>query len=112
MMASRVDKCKKLARVFHSLGDKTRLRIIVLLSKDEMNFTTICTKLKLTQTTASHHIGLLRENGLLQVRRDGHRRFYSIADLSKHSLGEKAELTKRGANAAKFGRVELILPKN
>jgi ArsR family transcriptional regulator, zinc-responsive transcriptional repressor len=111
MMASRIDKCKQLARIFHALGDKTRLRIIVLLSKGEMNVTAIRKKLELSQTTASHHIGLLRESGLLQVRRDGHQRLYSIADLTKHSLGEKSELTKRGSNSARFGPAELLFPK-
>jgi len=110
-MASEIDKFKKLARVFHSLGNETRLRIMVLLGEGEMNVMTIQKKLKLSQTTASHHLGRLRESGLLQDRPDGHQRLYSIADLSKHSLGKKAELTTAKSNAAKFGSVELIFPK-
>ena len=39
------------------------------------------------------------------------RGFYSLADLSKHRLGRKSELAKRGSNAAKFGPAELALPK-
>jgi DNA-binding transcriptional ArsR family regulator len=82
-----------------------------LLAEGEMNVTAIQKKLKLPQNSASHHLGLLREGGLVVNRRDGKQIFYSLADLSKHRLGKKSELTKRGSNAAKFGPVELVLPK-
>ena len=110
-MASRVDKFEKLARVFHSLGNGTRLRIMMLLSKGEMSVNAICKKLKLPQSSTSFHLKILREGGLVVNRRDRKQIFYSLADLTKHRLGKKTELTKRGNNAAKFGPVELILPK-
>ena len=111
MMASRIDKCEKLARVFHSLGDKTRLAVMMLLGEGEMNVTAIQKKLKLSQSTTSHHLSLLRVGGLVTIRQVGKQRFYSIADLSKHHLGKESELTKRRTNAAKFGPVELVFPK-
>ena len=98
-------------RVFHSLGDKTRLSIMALLAEGEMNVTTICEKLRLPQSSTSHHLSLLRIGGLVKTRRNGKEIFYSHADLTKHRLGKKSELTKRGSNAAKFGPVELVLPK-
>jgi DNA-binding transcriptional ArsR family regulator len=111
LMAARVDKFAKMARVFYALGNKTRLSIMTLLTSGEMNAGAICKKLKLSQTTGSGHLGLLRNIGLVQVRRDGLHRFYSIADLSKHRLGKKSELAKAKSNAAKFGPAELIFPK-
>jgi DNA-binding transcriptional ArsR family regulator len=108
-MATRIEKFEELARVFHSLGDKTRLSIMMLLIEGEMNVTTLCNKLKLPQSSTSHHLSLLRIGGLVKTRRDGKQIFYSIADLTKHRLGKKAELTKRGSNAAKFGPAELVL---
>ena len=110
-MASRIEKFEELARVFHSLGDKTRLSIMMLLTDGEMNVTTLCNKLKLPQSSTSHHLSLLRIGGLVQTRRDGKNIFYSHTDLSKHRLGGKSELTKATSNAAKFGPVELVLPK-
>jgi ArsR family transcriptional regulator, zinc-responsive transcriptional repressor len=109
IMASRIDEFKKLARVFYALGNKTRFRITVLLSKGEMNVTAIQKKLKLPQSSISCHLGILREGGLVVNRREGHNIFYSIANLSKHRLGKKSELTKAKSNAAKFGPVELVL---
>ena len=109
-MASRIDKFEELARVFHSLGDKTRLSIMTLLAGGEVNVTTICKKLKLPQSNVSHHLGLLRIGGLVASRREGKQVFYFQADLSKHRLGRKPELTRRGGNAARFGPAELVLP--
>jgi len=111
-MASRVDKFEKLARVFHSLGNGTRLRIMMLLSKGEMSVNAICKKLKLPQSSTSHHLRLLRIGGLVVNRRNGKQIFYSQADLSQHRLGKKTESVKARSNAAKFGPVELVFPKN
>jgi ArsR family transcriptional regulator len=110
-MATRIEKFEKLARVFHSLGDKTRLRIMTLLAKGEMNVMTICKKLKLPQSSVSFHLKLLREGGLVIGKRDGKQVLHSVADLSEHRLGKKPELAKTRSNAARFGPAELIFPK-
>ncbi len=109
-MTTRIERLEELARVFHSLGDKTRLRIMTLLTGGEMNVTAIQKKLQLPQSSVSHHLSLLRLGGLAQARREGKQIFYSQADLTKHRLGKKPELAKRGSNAAKFGPAELALP--
>ncbi|MBC8373889.1 MAG: winged helix-turn-helix transcriptional regulator [Planctomycetes bacterium] len=110
-MALKLKNPEALARVFHSLGDKTRLGIIALLSDGEMNVTAICKKLKLPQSSVSHHLGLLRASGLAVPRRNGKQIFYSLADLLKHSLGQKSELSAPGTNAARFGPAELAFSK-
>ncbi|MDP6637335.1 MAG: metalloregulator ArsR/SmtB family transcription factor [Phycisphaerae bacterium] len=109
-MASRMDKFEELARVFHSLGDKTRLSIMMLLTNGEMNVTSLCNKLKLPQSSVSHHLSLLRIGGLVETRRDGKQIFYSHANLAKHRLGRKSELSVSNSNAAKFGPAELAFP--
>ena len=83
----------------------------MLLAKGEMNENALFKKLKLSQSSVSGQLRLLRLGGLVQIRRDGKQVFYSIADLTKHRLRRKSELTKAGANAAKFGPVELVFPK-
>ena len=109
-MATRLEQLEDLARVFQSLANPTRLRIMTLLAKSEMNETALFKKLKLSQSSVSGQLRLLRLGGLLVSRRDGLYIFYSLADLSRHRLGRKSELTKAGSNAAKFGPAELILP--
>jgi DNA-binding transcriptional ArsR family regulator len=110
-MATRLEKLEDLARVFQALGDKTRISLMELLSGGEMSVTALCNKLKLPQSSTSHHLSLLRLGGLVKNRREGKRVFYSIADLTKHRLGKKAEAAKAGTNSAKFGPAELALPK-
>ena len=110
-MALQIKNFEALARVFHTLGDKTRLSIIALLSAGEINVTTICGKLKLPQSSVSHHLGLLRASDLVVARRDGKQIFYSLADLPKHRLGQKSELAAPGSNTAKFGPAELAFPE-
>jgi DNA-binding transcriptional ArsR family regulator len=111
IMAAQVDKFEELARVFQSLGGETRLRIMTLLTSGETGVAVIYKKLKLPPATASHHLSLLREGGLVVSRREGRNIFYSIADLTKHRLGKKSESAKRGSNAAKFGPAELLFPR-
>jgi len=70
---------------------------MMLLAKGEMNETSIFKKLKLSQSCVSGQLRLLRLGGMVAIRRDGRKVLYSLADLSKHRLGRKSELTKRGA---------------
>ena len=110
-MASRIEKFEEMSRIFYALGDKTRLSIMTLLAGGEMGVAAIHKKLKIPQSSASCHLGILRLGGLVVSRREGREVFYSQSDLSKHRLGRKSELVKRGGNTAKFGPVELVLPK-
>lgn len=68
----------QLSTLFRVLSDKTRLRILVTLVSGEKNVTNICTELKLTQPTVSHHLALLRVNNVVGHRRDGKQVFYGL----------------------------------
>ncbi len=67
-----------LAGLFKLLGDKTRLRILMLLSRGERNVTSLCEELKLPQPTISHHLGLLRIERIISNRRHGKQVFYCL----------------------------------
>ncbi len=110
-MATRLKQLEDLARVFHSLGNPIRLRLVELLSGGEKNVGALCKKLKIPQASTSHHLRLLHIGGVVTKRREGKQIFYSIADLTKHRLGKKSETAKARTNAAKFGPAELSLPK-
>lgn len=70
----------KQSRLFKALADETRLRIIKLLEVREMCVCEVMIALGLTQPTASHHLGLLENAGLVKDRKEGKWVFYSIAD--------------------------------
>jgi len=75
-----VEAADKQHRFFKALADKTRLRILRLLGVREMCVCEVMVALGLTQPTASHHLGILENSGLVKDRKEGKWVFYSIAD--------------------------------
>ncbi len=74
------DSAKKQSRIFKALADQTRLKILGLLEVREMCVCEIMVALGLTQPTASYHLGLLENAGLIKDRKEGKWVFYSLAD--------------------------------
>lgn len=66
------------AQEFGQLSDKTRLSILVLLSKGPKNVTALCEALDMKQPSVSHHLGLLRRVGLVSNIREGKSVVYEI----------------------------------
>ncbi len=75
-----VETVDKQSRFFKALADETRLRILRLLEVREMCVCEVMVALGLTQPTASHHLGILENVGLVNDRKEGKWVFYSIAD--------------------------------
>jgi len=67
------------SKVFKALADPIRIRILGLLSFREMCVCEVMVALYLTQPTASHHLGILENVGLVKDRKAGKWVFYSIA---------------------------------
>jgi len=69
------------SKFFKALADETRLRMLGLLLEREMCVCEVMVALGLTQSTASHHLGILENVGLLQARKDGKWVFYGLSDV-------------------------------
>ncbi len=70
---------KELVRWFKLLADETRLKILIfLLERGELNVRALCDLLALSQPAVSHHLALLRLDGLIDCRRDGKHNFYRL----------------------------------
>jgi DNA-binding transcriptional ArsR family regulator len=89
-----------LSTVFGLLGDPTRVRILLLLCRGEMNVSKLCDVLKIPQPTVSHHLGLLRRGGLLQTRREGKSIHYALDGKLEYSEG--CELSIRSTTGVKI----------
>ena len=63
------DSVIKKAKFFKALADTTRLRILELLTLREMCVCEIMVALDLTQPTASHHLRILENVGLVKDRK-------------------------------------------
>lgn len=74
------DFISRQSKFFGALADETRLGILKLLMIREMCVCEIMVALNLTQPTASHHLNLLENAGLVKDRKEGKWVFYSIAD--------------------------------
>ncbi len=75
-----VETADKQSRLFKALADETRLRVLKLLVVREMCVCEVMVALGLTQPTASHHLGILENAGLVRDRKEGKWVFYSLAD--------------------------------
>ena len=70
---------RDLVQLFKLLGDDTRVRVLhYLTQRDELNVRTLCKLLGQSQPAVSHHLALLREDGIIACRRDGKHNFYHI----------------------------------
>lgn len=63
-----------------TLADANRLLIITELGKGEVSVSELTRRLELTQSNASKHLGILREHGLAEVRREGATIYYRLSD--------------------------------
>jgi len=74
------ENSKAKGKVFKALADSIRLRILGLLSSREMCVCEVMVALDLTQPTASHHLRILENVGLVKDRKEGKWVFYSISN--------------------------------
>ena len=63
---------------YAALAEPSRRRILDLLRRRERSVNDLVARLKLSQPGVSKHLRVLREAGLVDVRRDGRLRWYSL----------------------------------
>jgi SAM-dependent methyltransferase len=69
---------KDASALFRLLGDEVRLRLLRLLAAERLNVTELTGILGIAQSGVSRHLGLLRESGLVEERREGGFTFYQV----------------------------------
>ena len=77
-----------LAETFKVLGDPTRLRIALALSKEELCVCDIANLLGASQSAVSHSLRVLRQMKLVKFRKPGKTAYYSLDDEHIISLLE------------------------
>ncbi len=76
----KVDDFQILADMFKQLDDCSRLRIFWLLCHCEECVTNISSMVEMTSPAVSHHLKLLKANGLIVSRREGKEVYYKVPD--------------------------------
>ena len=78
-----VAKLEAAASKLRAIAHPMRIAIIDMLNDEsQMNVTKIYTKLGIEQASASHHLNILKTNGLLVSKRDGKKILYSIKNMA------------------------------
>lgn len=99
------------ARFFRTLGDPTRVRLLLLLldaPAGELSVGALVSATGVAQARVSTHLGCLRWCGLVQARRDGKQVYYRVADPRVRELLALAGrvLTDHAAGIASCAVVE------
>lgn len=84
-----------LQKVFKTLADPTRVRILSLLEREELAVQDLMQVLGMAQSRVSRHLGILREAGLLEDRRDGTYVFYRLVPPADPHWRDAWELVRR-----------------
>jgi ArsR family transcriptional regulator len=72
---------EKDSEILKVLGHPLRLRIVAGLAEiSECNVNNIVSKLKIPQSTASQHLGILKNRGIIAPRKEGVKTCYRVVD--------------------------------
>lgn len=69
----------EIERIFLALSDKTRIRLVDLMSDGEVSVNFLCESLGVSQPKVSRHLAYLRTMGMVNTRRDGKWIYYSLS---------------------------------
>ena len=72
--------------VFHALSDPNRLEILSYLRSGEKCVCQIVPHLNIIQPLVSRHLKILKNAGIIRVRKDGTKRMYSIVDCQIYNV--------------------------
>jgi ArsR family transcriptional regulator len=84
-----------LQKVFKTLSDPTRVRVLALLEQEELAVQELMEVLGMAQSRVSRHLAILREAGLLRDRRDGTYVFYRFEPPPEGPWRDGWELVRR-----------------
>ena len=83
----------KISALYKILADSTRLKIIDLLSQNELCVCDIAVLLKMTKSAVSHQLKRLRDLNMVKTRREGKEVFYTLGNM------HLAKLVKESLNS-------------
>ncbi len=88
----------KITEILQVLSDSTRLRMLRLLSREELSVAELQEILEMGQSRISSHLSLLRRNQMVVDRKDGKKTFYTLSldkspryDIVRMSLSDDSD---------------------
>lgn len=99
---------ERLATLHKALSDETRIRMLhVLLELGELCVCDIEAGLDITQSRASRHLGILRQAGVVAVRRDGTWIHYRVHDDLNQTTSAALEGLRHSLGATREGKRDI-----
>lgn len=74
------EKASQLAELFRSLSDPSRIRLISVMAKGEINVGSLAQQVGISESSASHHLRGLRQMRLVRARKEGRQVYYRLDD--------------------------------
>ena len=71
---------ENLTQLFKVLGDPSRMKVLFQIGSSEACVTEVAARLNMSESAVSHHIHILRMNGLVRWRRSGRTILYQMND--------------------------------
>ena len=68
------------AELFRSFSDTSRVRLLSVLTEQEMNVGNLADRVGISESAVSHHLRGLRQMGLVKARRNGKEVYYRVDD--------------------------------
>jgi len=93
----------EMLRVFKSLSDRTRLRIVRLLLDGDLCVCELMSVLGMAQSRISHQLRILRDAGLVEDTRDGQWIIYHIPENVRATISPLLALFREDAGVAGEG---------
>jgi ArsR family transcriptional regulator len=74
------EKASEVSELLKLMAHKDRMIVLCLLADGEQGVSELREHTKLSQSAFSQHLGVLRKNNLVKIRKESQQVFYSIAD--------------------------------
>lgn len=74
------EKATEVSALLKLIAHKDRMVVLCLLADGEMSVSELREHTKLSQSAFSQHLGVLRKNNLVKIRKSSQQVFYSLAD--------------------------------
>lgn len=89
---------EQILRCLKAIGDENRMRIVMLLMERELCVCQLMVVLGISQPLVSRHLSVLKDAGIVVLRKDGKQSYYSLSEEAK--AGGKSGLMKIVRRAA------------
>lgn len=84
----------KCMAVLKALGETNRVRIMRLLLQGHLGVSAIATHLQISEYNVSKHLRILKEAGLLEMKKSGKQRIYGVPSGLKDELAANQNVLK------------------